>query len=230
MKSLRIFIVSFVLLALLALMFFYNSAVGGWLKNLKSFFAALFDSSFNYGVFQELKLENQSLKLEIEKLQGREVSPKFNHLVAETYSRYPFNDRNLIIINLGFADGVTTTMPVLASANVLLGRVSAVKRTQSEVETVFNPSWRSAVTVGEKRTKAVLVGGDPPYLDFIPKEAPVKAGDEIFNISSEYPLNLLIGTVLDLDVTPQNPWAKAKVKTPYNPEDLDKLLVVQNFP
>jgi cell shape-determining protein MreC len=230
MKSFRIFIVSFVLLGILMFLFFYNSAAGHLIHGLGNWLRSFSDSSFNYGAYEALKLENAGLKLEIEKIKSAKEADSPEYLTAMVYSRYPFNDRSTIVLNLGSADGVTTTMPVLAAKNILAGKILSVKKTQSEVQTIFDPAWRSAVAVGEKRAKAVLAGGNPPYLDFVPKDSPIKVGDEIYNISAEFPLDISLGTVLNLDIKPQNPWIKAQVKMSYNPEDLDKAMILKNFP
>ncbi len=155
---------------------------------------------------------------------------RYRILEAQVYSRYPFNNYASVSINAGSDDGVKEGMPVLAASGVLFGKVKTVERTRSEVETLFDPSWRSTVFVGDARTKAVFVGASSPYLDLIPKDASTTVGDTIVNGSPDFPMNLLVGSVAGLQGGTNTLWLQAKVNPSFQFDTLDRVYVVLNYP
>lgn len=185
--------------------------------------------SLDYEKLEALQLENLVLKTELEALEGKSETISDSYAAAKIYSRYPFNDRRLVTINLGEEDGVREGMPVLAREGVLLGKVSEVFGRQSVVETIFDPGWRSSVVVGEV-TKALLEGGVTPILTLISKESAVSPGDRVLNTSPEFPLELLLGEIKEVTPALNDVWLTAKINTFYNLDDLTEVLVVINFP
>lgn len=216
MRSLRRTIFSVLILTLLVLFWFYRFDIVGFLKNLE------YDREF-----QNLKLENEVLKFQLGQLtQGAVVAGEENLLMAALYSSYPFNDQARLIINLGFNGGLDVGMPVLAAKGVLLGRVTEVKKNLSEVQTIFDPIWRSSVGIGNAKIKALLVGGNIPRLTLIAKETMPAAGEDVLNFSPEYPYGLFLGRILEVDYNSAEPWASASLETFYNLNALDQVLVV----
>jgi cell shape-determining protein MreC len=149
---------------------------------------------------------------------------------AGVYSKYPFNDRNFIFLNRGAEDEVHLEDPVLGEQGELLGGVREVTRTRAQVETFWSPTWKSAVYVGEKKSKAVLRGGETPILEFLPKDSGVKVGDTIYNASPEFPLYVSIGKVAEVINNDQDPWLGAEVEPFLNLEAVREVWIIKNFP
>ena len=219
-KSPRFFLGILLIFVFVLAAFFYRNEI----LNLSGIIHSL-----DYEEVEALRLENLALKIELEALKEKSQVALDSYAAAKVYSRYPFNDRRLLTINLGEKDRVRIGMPVLAMEGVLLGRVSEVFGRQSSVETIFDPAWRSSVVVG-KETKALLEGGVTPTLNLISKESVVGAGDLILNTSPEFPLGLLLGEVRNVAPASDDVWLTAKINTLYNLDDLSEVLVVTNFP
>ena len=148
---------------------------------------------------------------------------------AGVYSKYPFNDRNFIFLNRGAEDEVHLEDPVLGEQGELLGGVREVTRTRAQVETFWSPTWKSAVYVGEKKSKAVLRGGETPILEFLPKDSGVKVGDTIYNASPEFPLYVSIGKVAEVINNDQDPWLGAEVEPFLNLEAVVVVWIIKYF-
>lgn len=231
MKSPRFFLVLFLTLLFLFLVFFYRGGINGVLQEFRALNLSFWDRSFDYQRFRDLELENQGLLAKLGKLEeGVIISDHFSYQVGQIYSRYPFNDRRFIVINIGDRDGIEPGMPVLVNENILLGKIKDVLRAQSVVETVFNPEWRSSVIIGSEAVKALLKGGTPPSLDLISRDANINSGDEVLNISPDFPLNLLIGTISEAEPVLNEAWFVTELATLYRLENLNKVLVVTDFP
>ena len=224
MRSPKIFV--FALLTSLAL-FFFRGEIQKFFAAVRSLAVSFSDRSFSYVSFKEIKSENQRLKFELESLKKKFPPARdSNYLKAEVYSRYPFNDRGLLIINLGAEDGLEAGLPVLTESGVPLGLVKTIKKTQSEVLTIFDPNWKSSVAIGESRTKAVLKGGVWPTLELIPEDAKIAEGDAVINISPEFPIDLIMGNAVNIKKTAEDVWFTAGFKALYESEDVDKVKVL----
>lgn len=151
-------------------------------------------------------------------------------LSAGVYSRYPFNNRDFIFLNRGSEDGVAVNSPVFGARGELLGIVREISRTRSQAETFWSPSWKSAVYVGDKKTKAVLRGGEIPVLEFLPKDSGVKAGDLVYNASPDFPLYAPIGKISKVSGGDQNPWFSGELEPFSEPGSLREIWILKNFP
>jgi cell shape-determining protein MreC len=227
-KSPRFFLGVFFIIILVLTAFFYRNEILYFLGVVRS---------LDYEELEALRLENLSLKEEIELLRERdEESPEDLYVTARVYSRYPFNDRRLVTIALGEKDGISEGMPVLVMRGVLLGKVKKVFGRQAEVETIFDPAWRSSVVISSEGepsalgTRALLEGGTTPILTLISRDSAVSVGAPVFNTSPEFPLKLLLGEISQVRPASDDIWLTAELNTLYNPENLSEVLVVINFP
>lgn len=176
-----------------------------------------------------------TLTLENERLRAECAAPSLNSpasaegvVEAAVHSRYPFNDRHRVTIARGSMDGVSVGMPVLAAPGVLLGVVVETRRRQSEVQTIFDPSWSSSVTVGE--VKAVLRGGASPWLDLIPESNRIVEGDRVRNIDPSFPYGLFLGEIGAVTRDSHNSWQRAVLRVGFKSEDLTRVLLMVEFP
>lgn len=231
MKSPRIFLVPLLAVVFLLVIFFYRDGINTLLQGARYRVFGFWDRSFDYQKLWDLKLENQKLRAQLGAVEERPItSGRFSYRVARVYSRYPFNDRRLIVIDVGSEDSVVSGMPVLVGENVLLGRIKNVRRTQSVVETIFNPEWRSSVAIGPDASKALLKGGVPPFLDLIPRDAAIDSGNQVVSLSPDFPLHLVIGTVGSVEPVLNDVWLSARLETPYQLEDVSKVFIILDFP
>lgn len=232
MKFFKLFLLFISACLVVWVLVFYRNDTLRIFSDARACFGNLFSETQIEDKVVKLTLENEKLIAELNALRrvsGEELK-SFEFKVAHIYSRYPFNNRASLILDLGSDAGIQPGMPVLAGEGVLLGRVKTVRQMQSEVETIFSSAWKSSVGIGDKKVKAVLSGGTTPMLEFIAKEEKLKEGDRVFNLSPELPLNLYIGTLSNVVGVSYDVWQKGELNTLYEPENLDTALVVVNFP
>jgi cell shape-determining protein MreC len=232
MKSLKFLFLGGVAIAIFFLLIIFRPTAVDFLKGTKFFIKSFFDRSFNYKNFEKLILENESLKQELAASKNKSAyfSNQFGYLKVKIYSRYPFNDRARLTIAAGSLDGLRAGLPVLAANRILLGKVVETSRMESEVQTIFDASWRQSVGIGGSKIKALLKGGTNPVLTFIPPDAAIAAGDEVINLSPEFPFGFLVGKILAPEKDAAGVWLNTKVDIPYDLDNLDEVIVVLNFP
>ncbi len=226
------FFTSFVFFALITCLFvvviFFYKDIGRFLNEGKEFLSSLFSTQ---KTIRELIIENEGLKTKLEEANFSRIKEgRYSYKIARVYSHYPFNDAASIVIDLGSDDGIERGMPVMAEEGILFGIIKETRRTQSEVETIFSPEWKTSVSVGEKSVKAVLSGGPIPVVDLIPAEEDISVGDPVWNGAKNFPMRAHIGSVSEIHKNKNDVWKKASVKAPYKPELLDSVLVITNFP
>ncbi len=233
MKSFRVLILGIAFVAVVLIVFLSRAALAHFFQNFRILLSGAADPEFSYENYQNLKMQNNVLAQSY--ADGKEPvqifsAGKYHYKIADVFSDYPFNNYASLTIDLGTENGIKTDMPVLASEGVLLGKVKNVSRTQSEISTIFDPNWRSAAAFGSDRVKALLVGGPAPYLDLIPKEATTTPGDSVFNLAKDFPLNLNLGKTLDFEPGGNGIWSRAKLEPPVRFENIQKVMVILDFP
>lgn len=214
MKRIYTFVVSLSALIVIAVMIFWRGDILVFLSKP--------------GQTSESKM--MAVELSALKLQKADFIRRRHYIEAYLYSRYPFNDKGVVVVSAGSDDGIRPDMPVMSREGVLLGRINSVKRTQSEVETIFNPSWRSSVYLGEKNIKAVLRGGEAPTIEFVPKEAVISKGDSVINSSPNLPFGAYVGEVSVSKISAGDLWQSAEVETGYSLDNIGSVLIVTDFP
>lgn len=214
MKRVYTFVVSCASLALILVLVFMRGTI------LKAFSRPSNTSSCDLVV-----VENKALR----SAKSFSFTRNRHYLEASLYSRYPFNDKEILVIDAGSDDGIKEGMPVFLRENVLLGKISSTKKTQSEVETIFNSAWRSSVFIGSKKIKAVLHGGKSPILELVPKGTVLERGDLVVNSSPDFPLGAYIGTVLNIYNDGSDLWFTADVDIGYSIQDAENVFVAADF-
>ncbi len=231
MKSLRLILGSAFFLVAAAAVFFFRGDLGVGIHNVRVAAEGIFSAPVSDQSLHDLELQNRGLEAELERVRSEYASTSLpGTLTVRVFSRYPLSDRGLLTIDQGSANGLRVGMPVLATEGILLGKIQSVTRLQSEVVTIFDPSWRSGVVVGAARTKAVLTGGATPQLNLLPKDAPVAVGDMVQSIAPDFPLDLLVGSVSDVESAVQDPWRTGSVEVSYDPENLNSVVVLTTYP
>jgi len=213
------FIIFFLLLAILFFIFLFQ----------KNIFFGLDKIRLSNQALTDLRLENQGLRQEVEDLKNKLNFKSQPYLTAQVYSRYPFNDNQTLIIDIGSKDGVKVGWPVLAAENYLLGKIIKVKADVSEVRTIFSPDWKNEVKIGQAGTEAVLVGGRQPILDLIPADAKINPGDEIISASPDLPFGLFVGEVSEIIPQSATSLQQAKLRTGYDPNKLTRVFIISDY-
>ncbi|MDP3052811.1 MAG: rod shape-determining protein MreC [bacterium] len=213
------YIIFFLLLAVLFLFFFYQ----------KNIFFGLDKINLSSQILTDLRLENQGLRQEVNDLKNKLNLKSQPYLTAQVYLRYPFDDNQTLIVDVGSKDGVKVGWPVLTVENYFLGKIINVKADVSEVRTIFSPDWKSEVKIGEMRVEAVLVGGRQPILQLIPADSKINLGDAVTSASPDLPLGLFVGKVSEITPRPAASLQQAKLITDYDPNKLGKVLIISGY-
>lgn len=229
MKSLRGLLITLILISAFIVFILYRDWVANEFLTTRGVIECMFDKQYTYRGYRNILLENESLKSQVALMKWGKISSDTTR-IARVYSHYPFNDKNRILIDVGENDGIKEGMPVLAKEGILLGKIIHVTKRVSEVQTLFDPLWKSSVVIGEGRTKAMLQGANNPRLELVPKEAVITPGEKISNVSPEFPMGLHVGDIRTIKEDEKKVWQIAEISVPYSIEDIDTVSVVINFP
>lgn len=165
-----------------------------------------------------IKLESLSRPMMV-KQNAREV------LVAQIYSTYPFNHRNLLTINAGSEDGVSVGMPVTADGNFLLGQITEVSEKTSVARTIFDQDFSLSVRLGNNKTDALLAGGQTPKLTLLEKSAEIQEGDPVYSSGTGVPYGLKIGLVGTIKNLLASSFKEADLQLPYQINNLREVAI-----
>jgi len=231
MKTTRLLVQVLLLISLLVALLMFRSEVGDFIIGLRDIVYGVLGPSCDIQKTKNIEAENKSLKKQIELLSIRSGTKNTNgELSANVYSAYPFSDKVHIIIDKGSDDGINTGMPVMVQKNIIVGKVVAVRRTQSDVQTIFDPEWKTSVAIGTSTIKAVLKGGNTPEIQFIPKDAHVFPQDEVLNIAQEFPMHSMLGSIKSVQEDEKKLWQIATIEIPISFEAIGSVVVLTRFP
>lgn len=191
--------------------------------------------------YQELERRLQVLEAERAtnaSLPSAAIGAESPGIAAFVFSRYPFNFRHELLINEGTAAGIAAGDVALAPLaapldggapreGIFLGKVKAVYETSASIETIFNPSFESAVRIGKAGIDALLVGGTDPKATLIPRRADVKEGDIVYAAAPDIPYGIAIGEVARLAPSRDNIFMEATLTFAY---DVNRVTVVRVVP
>ena len=153
--------------------------------------------------------------------------------LADVVMRDPANWWHTIQINLGSRDGIRVDLPVLTSAG-LVGRVSSVSLTRSEVVLIGNPDCRvSAIVDDPVHDMGVIVAGGPVdtslvNLTYLASGANIKPGQAVVTsgLGSVYPKGIPIGQIVDARTVEYGLYTEARVKLNANLGSLEQVWVL----
>ena len=183
--------------------------------------------SANPSELNALKLENQSLKVQVSELTNKIVPPKSDVVVGQVFSSYPFNNKNLLSINVGSEQGIKKSMPVTFGGYTLVGKVDKVFKNYSLVKTIFSPDWQIPVRISEKKIPALLVGGPNLRLTMIVNNKPIFEDQPIFIASQDLPYGLSIGSVANVqNNSDTGVFQESGVKLDYDFDNLTELSIL----
>jgi len=194
----------------------------------------------------QLRTENANLQTQIIALQQQvseiellsalldfaRARPENTYQAAAVIGRDPSPFLRYIFINRGSDDGIRRGMPVVAQQG-LIGRVAQVTANAAVVELITDPGAEVSVRLQPSETDGVLAGsltGDL-FIDLIPQEAEVQAGDLVLTsgIGGTYPANILIGQVGNVRQDATALFQTASVQPIVDFSRLEIVLVIVNF-
>lgn len=178
---------------------------------------------------EELTAENESLKAKLAELGivASEVPTSTEGAIrAMVYSRYPFNFKNEMILDVGATDGVVAGDAVASGGN-LVGLVQDVMPHSSVAETIFDPYFKMSVRIGTQGYDALLVGGSYPMVESIVKTATIAAGDVVYSAAPGIPYAMPVGEIGNAALSPNNLFEEASIVFPY---DIDMIQAVEIVP
>jgi cell shape-determining protein MreC len=178
--------------------------------------------------YEALFKENQILKAEVLRLRKKayESTSGSRRIVAKVYSTYPFNNRNLIMINAGKRDGVEVNAPVAVEGTFLLGRISEVFSDYSIVSTIFDAGWELPVKVENDSINALLIGGREPRLTLIEKSKLILDGATVYTAEQGFPYGMHVGTINEARDELANTFQEASLVFPYEVSLLTEVSVL----
>lgn len=195
----------------------------GWLLMLIAIAAFSFFNHFLISQKNKLTAVIQLEALEEPQVfqdKGREA------LVAQVYSTYPFNHRNLLSINGGARNQVKPGLSVTIDGKFLLGQVIESLERLSVVRTIFDKDFSLPVRLGDEGINALLAGGQSPRLTLIEKNARIKEGDLVYSAGRDFPYGLKIGTVGIITDSLAKSFKEAVLDLPYQMNNLQKVVVL----
>jgi len=230
MKTTRILVQILLLITLVVALLSFQNELGSFIVGLRNIVFSTFGPSCDTQNMQRIEAENKSLKKQVNLLSLKVGAKSGNgELIANVYSSYPFSDKVRIIVDKGSVDGVNTGMPVMVDKNIVIGKVVSVRKTQSEVQTIFDSEWKTSVIIGTS-TKAVLKGGNTPEIQFISKDAHIYPFDEVLNIAPEFPMHSLIGSIKSVKEDEKKLWQIAALEIPIPFDAINSVTILTKFP
>ena len=153
--------------------------------------------------------------------------------LANVVMRDPANWWRTAQINLGSRDGVTNDLPVLTSAG-LVGRVSSVSYTKSQIVLIGDPNCRvSAMVENAARDMGVIVASGPVdtslvELTYMASSANLKPGQNVLTsgLGGVFPPGIPIGQIVDSRSVEYGLYTEARVKLSANLGSLEQVWVL----
>lgn len=174
--------------------------------------------------------ENERLR----QLVGWQKQNRWNVKLARVIYRDPANWWRTVQIDLGSRNGLSNNVPVLSPEGFLIGRVSSVSLTKSQVVLIGDSNCKvPAIVENETHSQGVIVGGGPFDSSFVnlthlPSSATIKPGQRVSTseLSAIYPKGILIGMVAEARPVESGLILEADVKLAANLSSLEEVWVL----
>jgi len=194
----------------------------------------------------ELRRENQQLKLQalqaqdtfkentrLRQLLGWQRQSSWRLKLAKVVLRDPANWWRTIQIDLGTRDGLKENLPVL-TVDGLVGRISSVSLTRSQVVLLGDPNCKVAARVeNETRDTGVIGAAGPLDREFVPlgflsRNANLKLAQNVVTSGQGgiFPDGIPIGKIVDVQATDYGLRTEAQVRLAANLNALENVWVM----
>lgn len=153
--------------------------------------------------------------------------------LASVIARDPANWWQVIQIDRGSRDGMKIDLPVLAPTGELIGRISAVGLTRSEVMLIGDVNCRISARVERSGETGIIVGGASTVnhtlvtLSYLSGTGSLKPGQPVFTSGMGiFPPDVRIGQLAEAPHMTEQGFAEVTVKLWANPGALDEVWVL----
>ena len=179
---------------------------------------------------EEIARENDRLR----QLLGWKQHQRWNLKLASVVLREPANWWRTVQIDLGTRDGATNNLPVLAPDGSLVGRISSVSLTRSQVVLLGDPNLKVSARIENEARDLGVVGASGPLendvveLGYLSRNAKLKPGLPVRTSGDGgiFPRNIPIGQIIDSRSTDSGLATTARVKLAANLSALEEVWVV----
>lgn len=177
--------------------------------------------------FSELEKENETLREALQIGLKKDFQLAFAQVIGKDIGQ------ESILINQGAGDGLSVGMPVITEQKVLIGRISEVFESFSQVtlisskESTFDAKVSGTDTTGVARGQ----GNSKIKFDLVPQDKTLKADDLVVSSSMGgiYPEGLLAGVVNNVSRNDVSPFYQAEITPLFNIQDSSAVFVILNF-
>jgi rod shape-determining protein MreC len=179
---------------------------------------------------EALQLENARLRQIVGWQQRKSGKVKLANVVL----RDPANWWRTVQIDVGSRNGVTNDLPVLTPEGFLVGRISSVSLTRSQVILLGDPHCKVAARVDNEMRDTGVLGVAGPFdnslvaLSHLSKNANVKPGQNVFTsgLGGIFPKDIPIGKIVDARPIEYGLHTEARVKLAANLSALEEVWVL----
>jgi rod shape-determining protein MreC len=196
---------------------------------------------------EALRQENQGLRFEVMEAGAMErENARLRQLLgwaarqpraiklARVVLRDPSNWWRSIQIDLGSRDGMSANLTVLSPQGALVGRISSVSLTRSQVVLLGDPNCHVAALVENESRDHGVIGASGPLdsgfveLGFLSKNEDLKPGQLVktSGLGGIFPKDILIGQIVDAQPVEYGLGTVARVKLAVNLNALEEVWVV----
>jgi rod shape-determining protein MreC len=183
------------------------------------------------------KLESSAVSREnarLRQLLGWQAQQARKYRLASVVLRDPSNWWRSIQIDLGSRDGMSTNQAVLSAEGALVGRISSVGLTRSQVVLLGDPNCHVAALVENESRDNGVIGASGPMdsglveLGYLSRNADLKPGQLVktSGLGGIFPKDILIGQIVDTQPIEYGFGMVARVKLAVNLNALEEVWVV----
>jgi rod shape-determining protein MreC len=195
-----------------------------------------------------LREQNEELRLQLSRTEGtsrendrlRELlkwtqKPKHGkYKLGSVVLRDPANWWRTVEIDLGSRNGISNNLPVLGPNGALIGRISSVSLTRSQVVLLGDPNCKVSARVDNTARDTGVIGGSGPLetefveISYLPRSAELKPGQNVWTsgLGGIFPKDILIGLVVDSRYEDSGLYTVARVKLAANLSALEEVWVI----
>jgi len=188
------------------------------------------NNSNNLNETKKLLDENLALRAEIAKLSvlpKESAEQKTEYILGDVFSRYPFNFKNELLVDVGKNAGVELNAPTMFD-KILIGKVTKVFGNYSLIQTLFDPGWQSAVRIGKSGVQGLLTGGIEPRVVLIKKSDKLMTGDIVYNVAPGLPYGAPIAAIKKISIAKDQSFLEAELDFTYPINNLISVWIIKN--
>jgi len=220
-----------------------TSITGGWLDTLgrmskledenKKLRTALDSVTAENATLQQLKRENENLRAMLKFQTDR---PDIKGVQAEVIGGDPTSTMEVLIIDKGTEDGVTSGMAVVSAGGILVGQTKEVKTNRATVLLITDISSSLAVATQNSLIPGVLEGRWQKQgrllMRHIPRDEKVENGDILLTtgVGGIFPRGLIAGQVYNVRQSEVATEKEAEAYPLAELNALEQVLVITNSP